>query len=151
MQASLPAPLRRVGCAIVQCPWMRCRTLANRGEVLTGTRQEVGRGELWAFLMALRCTAHNLIYVCDRRSVYDGWHAQAWNSMHLAESDLWRQVPEAAVVHKRVVLVMLMESHQGVEHSEEVGTEARTYFTYGNDRADDEAKERRRAGAVPPS
>ena len=93
MEATLPAALRRVGCAIVQRPWMTCQIVAMRGEVLTGPRQEVGRGELWAFLMALRSTAHNLIYVCDRKSVYDGWHGQAWMARHLEDVDLWRQVP----------------------------------------------------------
>ena len=44
MDARLPKPLRRVGCAIVQCPWMRSQVLAKRAEVLQGPRQEVGRG-----------------------------------------------------------------------------------------------------------
>ena len=48
MTASLPTPLRRVGCAIVQCPMMTRHVIAKHGEVLTGPRQEVGRGELWA-------------------------------------------------------------------------------------------------------
>ena len=115
-----------------------------RAEVLTGARQEVGRGELAAFLMALRSTCHNVIYVCDRRSVYDGWHSQAWKAKHLEDSDLWREVPHAAAGQSRAVLVLWTESHQ----DDGALAQAQQYYAFGNGAADRAAKERRRVGAV---
>ena len=103
--------------------------------MLIGSRQEVGRGELWAFVLALRSTRNNLTYICDRKSVYDGWHGRAWKTTHLADTDLWRQVAAAADLTRRVVLVVWMESHQADEPGSELTKEQR-FFIYGNDQAD---------------
>ena len=47
--------------------------------------QEVGRGELHAMVVALERTCCSVVYVTDRKSVWQLWRRRAWERLQLQQ------------------------------------------------------------------
>ena len=83
-----------------------------------------------ALVLALRATRGNLLYVCDRLSVYEGWHAKAWQTTKKprADMDLWREIQREVKPQTRAVLVLWTESH--IEEKDCPDTLAARFFCF---------------------
>ena len=71
--------LRVLGASLVQMDLSNLRQIAWLDFLVPG-RQEVGRGELFAFIVALERSTCHITYVADRKSVWQIWQQKAWLS-----------------------------------------------------------------------
>eukprot|EP00959_Pyramimonas_sp_CCMP1952_P102368 2141447-Pyramimonas_sp.AAC.1 len=58
---------------------------------LPGPSQSVPRGELLAFLWALRFSVGVIVYVADCAEVARGWYSELFRRPEGPQADLWRE------------------------------------------------------------
>ena len=116
--------LRRIGCGLAQLT-----SLANPDfhaglfwNLCDEDSNIVARGELMAFLVALRSVSREdkLVYVPDDDKVYDGWRNKLWKHIPQdglldarapANLDLWQLVGVELARRRAPTLVIVVESH----------------------------------------
>eukprot|EP00974_Lingulodinium_polyedra_P099335 9622573-Lingulodinium_polyedra.AAC.1 len=122
-------------------------------DFLVPGEQEVGRGELYALVVALERLEKGaaLLYVTDRKSVWQAWDRKLWRHVDeaTANPDLLRRIGAKVEADGVVLCVVLTESH--AEKRDIEGGYVTELMAAGNDIVDKRAEAMAARHAVPRS